>query len=260
VPLPFLVGTIHLPALPGSARGGAAPALTQIIDRARADALAFGEGGFDAVIVENFGDVPFAKDRVEAHVVAAMTLVVAAVRETVDLPVGVNVLRNDVMSAVAIAAMAGGRFVRANVYVGAMLTDHGVIEGRAEEVQRLIKQLGADVEVWADVDVKHAAPLAPRPIAELAEDAVERGLASAVIVTGPATGRPASLVDLEAIRAALPSVRLYAGSGTTVESLPGICRVANRAIIGTATKVDGIVTNPVDLIRVRELRDVADGS
>ena len=250
---PRLVGVVHLPPLPGSAQGGGAQTLPAILGRARRDAACYADGGFDAVIVENFGDVPFAKNRVAAHTVAAMTLAVAAVRDTIDLPVGVNVLRNDVLSAVAIAAMASAAFVRANVYIGASLTDQGIIEGEAEAVQALIKRLGCATEVWADVDVKHAAPLAQRPIGDLAEDAVVRGLASAVIVTGRATGSGASHDDLTAVRAAIGDHPLYAGSGVTPATIAGLLTVADGAIVGTAAKVDGIVTNPVDPARVRAL-------
>jgi membrane complex biogenesis BtpA family protein len=150
------------------------------------------------------------------------------VREVSGLPVGVNVLRNDVLGAVSVAAMAGGSFVRANVYVGAALTDQGIIEGRAAEVQDLIRRLGAPVAVWADVDVKHAAPIAARPLGDLAEDAVERGLASAVIVTGRATGQPASLEDMRTVKAAVPGAPLY-------------------------VERDGQLFNPVDPARVRAL-------
>ncbi|HEY8447607.1 MAG TPA: BtpA/SgcQ family protein [Thermomicrobiales bacterium] len=251
--LPRVVGVVHLPPLPGSARGGPAASMRDVLAAARRDAAAYAEGGADALIVENFGDVPFVKERVGAHVVAAMTLAVAAVREETGLPVGVNVLRNDVLSAVSIAAMAGGSFVRANVYVGATVTDQGLIEGRAEEVQALIRRLGADVAVWADVDVKHAAPLAPRPLGELAEDAVERGLAGAVIVTGRATGQPAADADLRAVRAAVPHTPLYVGSGVTAETVSALLRIADGVIVGTASKMDGIVTNPVSVERVREI-------
>src|SRR5688572_32844048 len=64
---PRLVGVVHLPPLPGSAQGGGAQTLPAILDRARRDAACYADGGFDAVIVENFGDVPFAKNRVAAH-------------------------------------------------------------------------------------------------------------------------------------------------------------------------------------------------
>jgi len=250
---PRLVGTVHLPPLPGSPRGGCASERQSILDRARRDAVTYAEGGASALIVENFGDVPFGRGRVGAHVVAAMTLAVDAVQRETGLPIGINVLRNDVLSAVAIAAMTGARFVRANIYVGAAVTDQGLIEGQADEVQALIRQLGADVQVWADVDVKHAAPVAPRPIADLAEDAVERGLASAVIVTGRATGQPAVESDLHAVRTAIGSTPLYVGSGCTAATIGDILRIADGVIVGTAAKVDGIVTNPVDLARVRAI-------
>src|SRR5436853_278457 len=102
--------------------------MSAILDRVRRDAVAYAEGGAEAVIVENFGDVPFAKEAVAAHTVAAMSLAVCAARESSGLPVGVNVLRNDALAAVSIAAMAGGSFVRVNVYVGAAVTDQGVVE------------------------------------------------------------------------------------------------------------------------------------
>lgn len=256
---PRLVGTVHLLPLPGSALGGSAASLASLLDRAVNDALLYAGGGFDAVIVENFGDIPFGRGSVGPHVVAAMALAVDRIRETTGLPVGVNVLRNDVESAVAIAAMAGGSFVRANVYAGAAVTDQGIIQGDAEAIQAYVKRLGATVEVWADVDVKHAAQLAPRPLGELAEDAVVRGLATAVIVTGRATGQPAHEGDLRAVRAAVPKAGVYVGSGATVESLPALLEFADGAIIGTAAKVEGIVTNPVDPARVAALRTAAYG-
>ncbi len=257
---PRVVGVVHLPPLPGSARGGSAADLEGLIEGACRDAVAYASGGADALIVENFGDAPFARDRVDPYVIAAMTLATAAVRREARLPVGVNVLRNDVLGAVSVAAAAGATFVRANVYVGATVTDQGIIEGRAHEVQALIRQLSAPVAVWADVDVKHAAALATRPLGELAEDAVERGLAEAVIVTGRATGQPVAEADLVAVKRAVPQTPLYVGSGVTLERLPALLRHASGVIVGTGAKVGGLVTNPVDPERVRKLVQVARGA
>lgn len=248
-----IVGVVHLPPLPGAARGLSARDMSRILESAQRDASIWHDGGADALIVENFGDVPFRKGAVGPETIAAMTMAVAAVIAESGLPTGVNVLRNDVEGAVAVAAATGAAFVRANVYVGATVTDQGLIEGRAESVQRLIRRLEAAVAVWADIDVKHAAPLAPRPLGEVAEDAVHRGLAAAVIVTGVGTGRPADLGDLRAARSALPETPLYVGSGATAATLPALLAIADGAIIGTAAKVDGIVTNPADPLRVRAL-------
>jgi len=227
--------------------------MSRLLDAARRDGAAYADGGAEAVIVENFGDAPFGRGAVGPSVVAAMTLAAAAVRDETELPLGVNVLRNDVQAAVAIAAAVGAGFVRANVYVGAALTDQGIIQGEAESVQALIRRLAAPVDVWADVDVKHAVPLAPRPLAEQAADAVERGLAGAVIVTGRSTGQPAAIDDVATVRAAVPDTPLYVGSGATAATAAALLAHADGVIVGTAAKRDGVVGNPVDPARVRAI-------
>jgi membrane complex biogenesis BtpA family protein len=159
------------------------------------------------------------------------------------------VLRNDVVTAVSIAAMTGARFVRANVYVGVMQTESGIIQGCAHAVQQEIKRLGADIEVWADLDVKHAAALVQRTIADQADDALERAFASAIIISGRATGDPADPKTVADLRSHT-SAPIYIGSGANLQTIPTMPG-ATGFIVGTALKVDGVVTNPVDPDRVR---------
>jgi membrane complex biogenesis BtpA family protein len=254
---PRIVGVIHLPALPGTPRGGSASDFAQVLSFAQRDAAAWAEGGADALMVENFHDVPFHKGPVGPETIAAMTLAVSAVMQESGLPTGVNVLRNDVEAAAAIAALTGAAFIRANVYVGAAVTDQGLIEGRADMVQALIKRLGAPVDVWADVDVKHAAQLAPRSLGELAEDAVKRGLARALVVTGAGTGHPTSLDDVRAVKAAMPGTPVFIGSGANPQTLPGLLEVADGAIIGSAAKKNADPANPVEVDLARALAAAA---
>lgn len=226
--------------------------MTGIIDAMVRDATIYAGAGIDTVIVENYGDLPFVRDRVDASVTSAMTRVIAAVQAATDLTIGVNVLRNDVVTAVSIAAMTGARFVRANVYVGVMQTESGIIQGCAHAVQQEIRRLGANVEVWADLDVKHATPLVSRSIAEQADDAIERAFADALIITGPATGAAADPAIVADLRAHAPSAPIFIGSGAneqTIPTMPG----ATGFIVGTAMKIDGVVTNPVDPARVRTI-------
>lgn len=253
---PRVVGVLHLPPLPGSARGGPASTMPAILDAMRRDADIYREGGIETVIVENYGDLPFTKGRVDAAVTSAMTRVVDLAQREFELTVGVNVLRNDILTAVAIAAMTGARFVRANVYIGVMQTESGMIEGCAHAVQAELKRLGADVEIWADLDVKHAAPLVQRSLADQADDAIERSFASALIVTGKATGAAADPEAVASLRAHAPDAPIYVGSGAnerTIPRMPG----ATGFIVGTAMKRDGIVTEPVDPARVRAILNVA---
>jgi membrane complex biogenesis BtpA family protein len=227
--------------------------MDEVLARAIADARALESGGMDGLIVENFGDVPFGKGRAEAHTVSAMTLAVAAVRQAVGIPVGVNVLRNDSRSAMAIASVAGANFIRVNVHVGAMLTDQGVVEGNAHDTIRYRRELGVDVKVLADVMVKHAAPLGDQTIEQLAKDTAYRGLADAIIVTGSGTGEAADPNDVARTTEAVPDVPVLVGSGVHEGNVAELLLLADGVIVGTSVKEGGITTNRVDETRVARL-------
>lgn len=252
-----LIGMVHLAPLPGSARDGGGNALDATLARAAGDAAALARGGADAVLVENFFDAPFAKDRVPPHTVAAMTRAVEAVRIAVpDLPVGVNVLRNDVIAALAIAHACGARFVRVNVYVGAAVTDQGIIEGAARDAVLYRRTLGADVAIFADVFVKHAALLGTGvTLEDAARDAVERGLADALIVSGAATGAATPPDTVRRVVEAVPGTPVLVGSGFGPSSTAGLLAAgAAGAIVGTSLKRGGQVGEPVDVERVHALK------
>ena len=237
---------VHLPPLPGSP--GFDGDFRRVVDAARRDAATLAGAGFDAVMVENFGDVPFFPGRVPAQTIAAMTLAVARVKDEVGaLPIGVNVLRNDARGALAVAAATDARFIRVNVLVGARVTDQGVIEGDAANVMRDRARLSDKVRVWADVDVKHSAPLAARPMEEEVADTLARGLADAIIVSGSGTGRPTSPDDVKQVRAAAPAgTPILVGSGATLESLADFAKHCDGLIVGTALKPPGSPREPVE--------------
>ncbi len=254
-----VIGMLHLPALPGSPRfGGDRGAVRDAVLR---DAEALAAGGVDGLMMENFGDTPFFKDRVPAHTVSHMTRLAEEVRRAwPDVPLGVNVLRNDVMSALAIADAVGGACVRVNVLSGAVLADQGIIESRAAEVMRYRSALGAaDVAVWADVAVKHAAPLAARPLEEEARELVGRAMADALIMTGSGTGRPTSMEELAAVKTAAGPAPVLVGSGVAPENIRELSSVADGFIVGSSLKHGGRATEPVDRQRVRALMEALAG-
>jgi len=251
--LPFrLIGMVHLLPLPGSPQWGGS--MDAVVDAALRDARALVDGGIDAVIVENYGDVPFTPTRVEAATVAAMSVAAHAIRQALpSTPLGVNVLRNDGRSALAVATAVGARFIRINVHAGAVLADQGLVHSDAYATLRDRRLLGADVLIFADVQAKHAVPLAPVELEMEARDLVHRGLADAVIVTGTATGEPTSLGDVKRVRSAIPHVPILVGSGVTPGTIGETLAIADAVIVGTSLKVDGNVTKPVDPVRVRKL-------
>ena len=243
--LPRLIGMIHLEPLPGAPGYGGS--MDAILDRARVDALAIAAAGFEGIMVENFGDAPFYTDDAPKVTIAAMSRAVSEVA-AIGLPTGVNVLRNDGLGALAVAAATGARFIRINVLSGTMYTDQGPIVGSAALVARARRELCSDVAIMADVFVKHATPPAGLTLVDATNDLVERGGADAVIVSGAGTGAETSLDDLKTVadRSDLP---VYVGSGANAATIRDILAIGDGAIVGSDTKIDGIATNPVDPAR-----------
>jgi hypothetical protein len=240
-----LIGMVHVLPLPGSPRWQGS--MDRVTAAAVEDARALVAAGFDALLLENYGDAPFTAGRVEPATVAALAIVAGELRRAVPgVALGVNVLKNDGRAALAVAAAAGGRFVRVNVHAGAVVADQGVVQSDAYALLRDRRLLDADVAVWADVGGKHAAPLAPVALEQHARDLVQRGLADALVVSGSATGEPTPLADVKRVRGAVPDVPLVVGSGVTPESVAELLSVADGAIVGTWVKRGGDVRNPVD--------------
>jgi membrane complex biogenesis BtpA family protein len=251
-----LIGVVHLPALPGSPRSSMP--LAACIEAGVRDARALAEGGADGIIIENFNDMPFRGERVDAHTVAAMTAAALAIREAVDCDLGINVLRNDAAAALGIAMAVDAAFVRVNVHTGAMLTDQGLLQGRADETLRLRRSIGAEsVRIFADVLVKHAVPLGPIALGDAIRDAVERGLADAIVITGTATGVEATRHEVEQA-VEISTVPVYVGSGVTAANVGQFVPPAVGVIVGTSLKRGGVVSEDVDLDRVRQLRIAID--
>ena len=246
-----LIGVVHLQPLPGSPRWGGD--LEEVVRRAVADARAYERGGAHALCIENFGDVPFTKGSVGPETVAAMAAAGRAIRAEVELPLGFNVLRNDARAALALCAACGGTFIRVNVHTGAMLTDQGLIEGEAHATLRYRRQLCPAVRIFADVHVKHAVTLGAWSLSASARDAVQRGLADALIVSGAGTGLETEVADLEQARAACPATKLLVGSGVSLKNLRQYLRLADGFIVGTSLKIGGKISNPVDVRRVAAL-------
>ena len=249
--LPSLIGMVHLPPLPGSPLFSGD--LDGVIAFSLKDAQILKDAGFPALMVENFGDAPFYPDHVAPITVAAMTRAVGTIVEATGLPVGVNVLRNDALSALAIAAATGAVMIRVNVLTGLMNTDQGPIVGRAADVARQRRSLCPGVAILADVFVKHASPPPGLTIEQAGLDTWERGGADALIVSGTGTGAAPDLEEAARLRKAVPDVTILIGSGASAATLGSLAEVADGAIVGSSLKVGGRVSDPVDPDRAREL-------
>ncbi|MHC4953139.1 MAG: BtpA/SgcQ family protein [Planctomycetota bacterium] len=252
-----VIGVVHLLPLPGSP--GFSGRLERAVERAVADATAYARGGAHALVVENFGDSPFLRSNLPPEATAAFTLCARAVAEAVDLPLGINALRNDARAALGIAGAVGAAFIRVNVHAGVVATDQGLIEGSAAETLRTRAALRMKTKIAADVHVKHGRPLHSDDIGSAAEDLLARAHADAVIVTGPATGRATAMADVEAVRAAIGRGVLLVGSGLDETNVADVLKVADGVIVGTALKKGRRTTAPVDQARVKRFVHAARG-
>ena len=251
-----IIGTIHLPPLPGAPRYTGEP-VRAIYARAVEDARRYAEGGVDGLIVENEGDTPFLKpDEIGPETAACMAVATSAVIDAVGLPTGVLVLANATLHSIAVAKAAGAQFVRANQWVNAYIANEGYLEGTAARALRYRAQLQAPgLRIFADVHVKHGshAIVADRTIAELTHDA-EAFDADVVIATGQRTGDPTRVEEITAI-SSVAQRPVLVGSGLDAENARELLEHAHGAIVGSAMKEYGVWWNPVSVANTRKIMD-----
>lgn len=245
-----VIGMVHLLPLPG-APGYDDSGMDPIIEAALADARALVRGGVDGLIVENMWDLPyFVGKGVPPEESAGHAVAARAVVEEVSIPVGINVVHNGGVVALAIAVASGARFIRVCLLTGAQVWDTGEFDhGCAAELLRKRKELHAEqVKLLCDVDKKHAVRF---PGIDLATHIAwtEFYGADALIVSGRMTG---DAPDLAKVREAkeLATRPVLVGSGATEENIGAFLRFADGVIVGSSLKRDGDPTQPVDEERV----------
>lgn len=254
-----LIGMIHCPPLPGAPRyrgGGMGP----ILDACLRDAGRLVAGGFHGLVVENHGDVPFAKpEDLGPETAACLAVIAETVRREAGVPVGVNVLANAPLHAFAVAAASGAAFIRVNQWANAYVSNEGFMEGRAGEAMRYRSALRAEeVRVFADAHVKHGshAIVADRSVPELVRD-VAFFDADAVIATGQRTGHAATTEEIDEVAGAT-HLPVLVGSGVTPDNVAAMLARTSGVIVASSLKEGGVWWNPVDAGRVAEFVHAAE--
>jgi len=246
-----IYGVIHLKGLPGSTSN--IFSIDKIVKLAQNDIDTLTAGGIDGLIIENFGDAPFVKDNLSKRSLVSFATVVSNLDIDKKLDVGINVLRNDGISALSIAEATDADFVRINVLNNIMYTDQGIIEGKSYDISQFRNTLSKEIKVFADVFVKHATPPYGAKIENHTKELLERAGADVVIVSGDGTGEETNIEDLQRIRDIVPLGKLAIGSGLNEDNIKKYVDISDIGIIGTDFKLDGILNNPVDLNRVKNL-------
>lgn len=249
-----LWGMIHVPALPGSPKHTLS--IRDIVKFCLIDAEALVSNKITHLFIENFWDSPFPKSNSQAHVIAGITLVANEIKTKFpSVTLGINILRNDAKSALGIATITQSEVIRVNVLTHARVTDQGIIEGCAFDIKNYSELLNSSVKIWADVEVKHSAPLAPVPIEDTIHDSLERGGADCIIFSGSRTGQPANLKQLKTLidNHVLPPEKIVIGSGINNQNLSDYLDVAHNFIVGSSLKFNNKLSNHIDPEKVARL-------
>lgn len=249
-----IIGVIHLAALPGAPFYEGA-SVRDIYAAAVRDAKTLAKGGVDGIMIENAGDMPFARpEDIGYETVAFLTAACEAVRGAVDTPIGITCVANGAIPGLAVAKAVGARWVRVNQWANAYVANEGFLNGAASAAMRYRSQIDAkDVAILADVHVKFGAHAitADRTISEQATDAEWFG-ADVLIATGQRTGSPTQPEEVRNVRAGT-HLPVIVGSGLSPEQVPALMNEADGAIVGQWLKKDARWWNPVDPHRVERL-------
>jgi len=235
-----VIGMIHFSPLEG-AEGY--PGRQVVLERATQDLEVLLQGGVDAVMFENNFDVPKFAELPRSNATHFEELVATLAPQT-TVPWGLVPLWNDYRLGFRLCKKYGGKIVRVPVFVDSVETVYGVFEADPQQVFKARAEENAqEIQIWADVQVKHAKMIHPRPFIESVNEAISQGV-EGVIVTGNWTGDPPSVEQCkEAYETAQGRVAILTGSGMTPENISSFRPYVNGCIVGSAFKEDAIITD-----------------
>ena len=232
----IVIGMIHLPPLPDYPDS---PGIEAIVEHALKDLATLEAGGVDGVLIENEHDRPH-RIKASPETISAMTTVTrAVVRASRSARVGCEILLNDPVASLTVANRSGAEFIRTDYFVDRMMRpEYGEFDIDPEGLLRFRSDTGAsEVLIMADVQVKYATMIEPRPLAESARLAARRG-ADAIVVTGTASG---DAPDIEQLRSAAGELPVLIGSGLSPRNANSLLAACDGAIVGTSIIRDGSV-------------------
>lgn len=239
-----LIGVVHLPPLPGSHQGF--NGVERIIDYAVNEARKLENSGFDAVILENYSDNPFTVDHVNDFVLTTITTIAREVAKSTSLIVGISLLRNAALQALAAAYPSGASFIRVNTYCEVRVAPEGVLLPAAAQLESIRQKLDRHIAIFADVNVKHSSSLDNRGLEDILRDCTTRGRMDAIIVSGQATSQPPSPGYVAAVKKLANHKPILLGSGVTMENIRAYWNLVDGFIVGTSIKVENHTKKPID--------------
>ena len=238
-----IIGMVHTLALPGTTNYDGN--MQRVIDRAVQDAKTLSDAGVDALIVENFNDYPFT-NYLQPEQLAALAACAQAVKQVINIPMGIDACFTDTKASLAIAVATQADFIRIPVFVDTVVTADGIAYPSAGEAIRYRRMLGAEhIQLLCDIQTKHTHMVSSDVSIEESAELAEQAGADAIIVTGQHTGAATPIDVIEKVRKVV-KCPIMVGSGFSINNAEEQLKLIDGAIVGSAFKEGGIISNPID--------------
>ncbi len=216
-------------------------------------------GGADGLLFENWGG-DYANRHIDRQMKKSMTALIKEASKRTKLPYGINILPLDYEAAFDISQGNGAKFVQIDTFVDTARTDYKsefILRVEPQEIIAYKRKLGLDyLALFANIQTKHYKTVPSNKIIETSALQAIREGANALVVTGEKTGMKTPLEKLTKVKSVSNDVPVLVGSGLNAKNAGELMPYADGAIVGSGLKYDGVVENPVDEERVKELMRV----
>ena len=248
-----IIAMCHLQPMPGDPYYDKDGGMNKVMDYAYQEFMALQEGGVDAVMFSNEFSMPYLK-KVKPETTAAMARVIGQLMSEIKIPFGVNCLW-DPYASLDLAAATGAKFIR-EIMSGVYASDFGLWDTNTGEIARHKMRIGADdVKMLYNIVPEAAKYLVDRDIESIAKTTVFNNRCDVLCVSGATAGVGTDMGILERVKNAVPDTAVFANTGCKVNTIEGIFKIADGAVVGTTFKKDGKFENQVELDRVKEFMD-----
>ena len=248
-----VIAMCHLQPMPGDPYYDKDGGMNKVMDYAYQEFMALQEGGVDAVMFSNEFSMPYLK-QVKPETTAAMARVIGQLMSEIKIPFGVNCLW-DPYASLDLAAATGALFIR-EIMSGVYASDFGLWDTNTGEIARHKMRIGADnVKMLYNIVPEAAKYLVDRDIESIAKTTVFNNRCDVLCVSGATAGVGTDMGILERVKNAVPDTAVFANTGCKVNTIEGIFKIADGAVVGTTFKKDGKFENQVELDRVKEFMD-----
>lgn len=249
-----IIAMCHFQAMPGDPHYDAGKGMRWVVEKAKEDLRALQEGGVDAVMFSNEFSLPYLT-KVRTETTAAMANVIGELKQYLSIPFGVNVLW-DPMASLDLAAATDAKFIR-EIMSGVYASDFGLWNTNCGEVARHRAELKRDdLKLLFNIVPEAAQYLTNRDIRSIAKTTVFNCRPDGICVSGATAGSATDMSVLAAVKETIPDTVVLANTGCRKETIEGILKIADAAVVGTTFKYDGKFENQTDVRRVKEFMDV----